>query len=429
MAAASAAAVTATNEPIFMNRKTNRRRSSLGVLRKAYHGTGAAALAESENDELLGVGQENVNVPGAQKPRVVRKRALKKCRMVSRDSRLLETAAKRAARKRPSAPHADEESSLSTDVRQRLRKVFQFLGGFSLIATIHTELKGKLGALQEKKQLMNGLEREAHVNLRAGNEESETRLGNLRHRVAELTREIGTLQAEMSSNIESSSHIRPSDLVGALANLGVDAAMADVESLLWEVDQDMDGAVNWKEFVRMYCECDRDRFSSTVPPGFELYNIAQFLMFDDDASGSIEWDESQQLLSARFGAARAGEEANKLYKRLDKDGDGRLELAEYLVVGAQHPSRTKAMRLRHSICDQRPRPLQRGSASLRTRTAQQVKPFQTAQPWRNAGGKVAIPPLALSTAQPRPPERTRARTARKGGARKMRRARPKTAVL
>jgi len=77
-----------------------------------------------------------------------------------------------------------------------------------------------------------------------------------------------------------------------------DTKKAEVEDIIWEVDDDSDKCVSWAEFQAMYHRCRVDR------TGYEprrLFNIVEFMMNDRDGSGSVSVEEAMQILYLRFG--------------------------------------------------------------------------------------------------------------------------------
>ena len=89
-----------------------------------------------------------------------------------------------------------------------------------------------------------------------------------------------------------------SELTDALGKLGHKPDKRDVELMIWEVDDDLDALVSWDEFLVMYQRCISDR--SGMEPR-NLFNLAQFLMYDRDASGTISVEQTLQILFVRYG--------------------------------------------------------------------------------------------------------------------------------
>ena len=72
----------------------------------------------------------------------------------------------------------------------------------------------------------------------------------------------------------------------------------EVAEILWEVDDERDGKLDWKQFVTAYYRSQRDE-GGFQPKRF--YSIVEFLLMDRDCSGEIELDEAMATLFERVG--------------------------------------------------------------------------------------------------------------------------------
>lgn len=69
--------------------------------------------------------------------------------------------------------------------------------------------------------------------------------------------------------------------------------------MIWEVDDDIDGVVSWKEYIKMYKRCTRDK--ENLEPR-KLFNLVTFLMYDSkEFKGRIIEEDTLQLLLVRHG--------------------------------------------------------------------------------------------------------------------------------
>lgn len=119
--------------------------------------------------------------------------------------------------------------------------------------------------------------------------------------------------------------------------------------MIWEVDEDMDGAVSFKELALCY---QRNLADDTGLEPFQLFNLAQFLIYDKDGSGQVSVDETMHMLFCRYGKERLNEKMTELFGADLKtaDGDGELSFAEYIKAvsvreikksGVSKPKRSK----------------------------------------------------------------------------------------
>lgn len=68
--------------------------------------------------------------------------------------------------------------------------------------------------------------------------------------------------------------------------------------MIWEVDENLDGCVDWSEFKLMY---ERNITDKTGLEPFQLFNVVQFMMYDKDYSGKVSIDETMTMLFQRYG--------------------------------------------------------------------------------------------------------------------------------
>ena len=123
--------------------------------------------------------------------------------------------------------------------------------------------------------------------------------------------------------------IDPDELFDYLRYLGHKCRRVDCENMIWEVDENNDGGVDWDEFVTMFYRAKDDEL------GWEprkLYNIVDFMMVDKDCSGTIDVDECMEILYRRFGKADLEQKVNE-FMAMDTDDDDEpsIGFAEYMV--------------------------------------------------------------------------------------------------
>ena len=71
--------------------------------------------------------------------------------------------------------------------------------------------------------------------------------------------------------------------------MGARPTRAEVKDFIWEVDDDLDGAISQEEFDVMYKRCISDD-SGLEPRRF--FNLVQFLMYDKEFKGQVTVEET-----------------------------------------------------------------------------------------------------------------------------------------
>ena len=73
---------------------------------------------------------------------------------------------------------------------------------------------------------------------------------------------------------------------------------ADVELMIWEVDDDTDGFVSKSEFETMYKRCIADE--KNLEPR-KLFNLVTFMMYDKEDQGKVAEEDTLEILFVRHG--------------------------------------------------------------------------------------------------------------------------------
>ncbi len=71
--------------------------------------------------------------------------------------------------------------------------------------------------------------------------------------------------------------------------------------MIWEVDENLDGSVDFDEFALMF---RRNIDDATGLEPSQLFHVVQFCMYDKDFSGQVSVDEALHMLYARHGKER-----------------------------------------------------------------------------------------------------------------------------
>ena len=231
-----------------------------------------------------------------------------------------------------------------------MRRVFEFLAGNFRRA--HREmLPAKLTA--KKKKLAERRKCDQELTVAANDnvvDDSQQTGWSLSLEIAALETEINdTKQLEEGPLV-----ITIKDLDHALRTLGRQCTKKQLEYMIWEVDENLDGEINWDEFKMMY---HRNVTDETGLEPFELFNIVQFMTYlpslkiDKDFKAQITEDDTMSTLFARYGHDQTYGRVHveRLMTKLFGDklkaekGEGVLSLDEYLrVVGVRNYARKRS---------------------------------------------------------------------------------------
>jgi Ca2+-binding EF-hand superfamily protein len=147
---------------------------------------------------------------------------------------------------------------------------------------------------------------------------------------ADLQLKIDELRKRIQDYDNSpTSKIHSADLNEAMRLLGRKCTKKEIEDMIWEVDENLDGCVDWEEFLTMF---ERNIMDTSGLEPFQLFNVVQFMMYDKDNSGNVTVDETMHMLYARYGKQHLESQMKALFGEDLKtaDGDGELSFEEYL---------------------------------------------------------------------------------------------------
>lgn len=120
-------------------------------------------------------------------------------------------------------------------------------------------------------------------------------------------------------------YITREDLKSALISMGKRVTDEEVRQLLDEADLDGDGKVSFKEFLRMNASAKMRKIheDSELMEAFDYY--------DANKDGLVSVSELQSALG-RLGMPVTKEEAQKMIKAADTDGDGQVSFEEFVIL-------------------------------------------------------------------------------------------------
>merc|ERR1711871_178707 len=123
---------------------------------------------------------------------------------------------------------------------------------------------------------------------------------------------------------DGSGAISTSEFRDVCLAVGMTPTDDELRAMVSELDQDESGDIDLKEFLSAMQSKTQD------PEGEEIIMEA-FKTFDADASGALSHSEMREVLS-KLGEKMDDDEITELIQTVDIDGDGEVDLGEFLAV-------------------------------------------------------------------------------------------------
>ncbi len=115
----------------------------------------------------------------------------------------------------------------------------------------------------------------------------------------------------------------------AFRRLNIILTNGEIRELIGALDQDGDGQVSYKEFLRM---CGKDIFTLIfTPEQLEEQMRKTFALFDKDHSGFIDEGELEYVFNC-LGRPYDPKSAKSVVAKFDKDKDGKINFEEFKVL-------------------------------------------------------------------------------------------------
>ena len=174
---------------------------------------------------------------------------------------------------------------IKAEEEKQLRRVFDLLCDYYIKKRIENEVNGIREEVKMKPVGVYEL-----LDLRSSCWQSMSELRD--SRVDALRKEVADLK-----DTKVARKVTADDVQTMLRRLDHKVSRKEVEEMIWEVDEDLDGSLSWSEFRLVFTRNIRDR--TGLEPN-RIFNLTQFLMYDTDLDGRVSMDDTLPMLCIRY---------------------------------------------------------------------------------------------------------------------------------
>jgi len=208
-----------------------------------------------------------------------------------------------------------------------LRRVFDHLASYVPRKLLNGVLTARYEHLLKLKDFIDNPASAAPVKGEDGRELGKYQAPEVYKKVNEEVAELKMQEKKLKDDVNKKISIK--DLDSALRSLGRCCSRKELEYMIWEVDENLDLCVDWDEFQVMFY---RNTTDQTGLEPFELFNIVQFMTYDEDFKGHITEDDTMSTLFARHGRENLEAQMMNLFggELKSAGGEGILTLEQYL---------------------------------------------------------------------------------------------------
>ena len=232
---------------------------------------------------------------------------------------------------------AEREAAKQLLLETNIRRVFSILAGFNLKQPLG-EKKERLEKNLKQLKSMVDTERAAFGVLGPKRTPEE-----IKEEIARCTEKLRAVREQYEKIERGVDTICAEDINAMFDKLGYDgpedpsrrvgySRAVEIDRMIFECDENMQGRLTLQEVMRAYYRAVNDK---TLLEPFGLFNLVQFLMYDEDLGGSCSMDEVVALMYSRYEREEAEEHVKEM--READDGDGELSFAEYLSCVEKRP--------------------------------------------------------------------------------------------
>lgn len=218
-----------------------------------------------------------------------------------------------------------ESITITPQEEKELRRAFEKLCDFHIKQKLNKDIQDhsdRLAALQGPQQLQNG--EGAKVTVTRTEAQIKQEEDRLNSELAELNQKLNAI------TLNPSPKIKAVDVSSVMASLGKKCTKKEIMDMVWEVDENLDGCVDWEEFRLMF---HRNVSDKTGLEPSKLYNMVQFLMYDSNGNGLVSVDETMEMFYARYGPPKMEIKLKELFgdEYLERGTEGgEINFLQYL---------------------------------------------------------------------------------------------------
>lgn len=211
------------------------------------------------------------------------------------------------------SPSSSSNNPIGPKELKELKRVYEKLCFFAEKAQVMERLSTIRESIAEYNQPLTGSLRQRVTFLSPSSSTNRKTLADPERekKLQELQKEKSEFEKKLSDILSRSvQHIRPQDTAAALEALGKKANKREVQNMMWEVDEKLDGVIDWDEFLLNFERNVRDSLG-LEPASF--YHMVQFMIYDHDNNGLVSIDETMNMLYARVGREQMETIITKLF--------------------------------------------------------------------------------------------------------------------
>lgn len=227
--------------------------------------------------------------------------------------------------------------SLTAQEDRMLRKAYEYMQGHAKRKQVEeqlTQARQDLARLTPliPAQLRNTKLDAASLNFKNYVEGDERTSAEVNMEAYVKTKDTIRLLEDRVRRMEGTDHrIRLEDIEVILKQLGSPRTSKELEFMIWEVDENLDGEIDFEELQLTYYRNIMDTAGSE-PCAF--FHLLEYLTFDGNHKGYIIEDDCMEILFARYGSQKLESELRFLFGKQLRSlgGDGTLSLSGYLAA-------------------------------------------------------------------------------------------------